>query len=215
MLLVESNKMLKRTHLADLNYSIVNIFPSPIHQIDVKGFDEIQNELIDYAYSKRKLDSEGVHFSNRQGWQSQGFNIENQDDVLHSFLTNCLVNFPPLKKSRSSNMVVDAWININEPDSYNVKHNHPCTDLAGVLWIKCPKDCGEIVFDNPTLFQSHNEIGSYNEDFKNEFNIHHHYYFPPSEGEMIIFPSHLNHSVNKNKSKEDRISVAFNIRLPD
>ena len=28
---------------------------------------------------------------------------------------------------------------------------------------------------------------------------------------MILFPSHLAHRVNENKSDEDRISIAFNI----
>ena len=43
----------------DLNYSIENIFPVPIHIFDVNGFDEIKNELIDYAYNLKEKD-EGV-----------------------------------------------------------------------------------------------------------------------------------------------------------
>ena len=31
------------------------------------------------------------------------------------------------------------------------------------------------------------------------------------EGKMIIFPSHLEHSVNENLSDQDRISVSFNL----
>ena len=33
------------------------------------------------------------------------------------------------------------------------------------------------------------------------------------EGGMILFPSHLAHRVNENKSDEDRISIAFNIKF--
>ena len=40
----------------DLNYSTVNIFPVPIHQFDVNGFSEIQNELIDYVHKMREKD---------------------------------------------------------------------------------------------------------------------------------------------------------------
>ena len=81
------------------------------------------------------------------------------------------------------------------------------------MWIKCPEDCGVIVFDPPTAFQSHNEIKSYTDDFKNENNIYHSYYFNPTEGRILIFPSHLDHQVKENKSNEDRISLSFNIRL--
>ena len=31
-------------------------------------------------------------------------------------------------------------VNINKQGSYNMKHNHPFVDLAGVLWIKVPKN---------------------------------------------------------------------------
>ena len=97
--------------------------------------------------------------------------------------------------------------------NYNIKHNHPGVDLAGALWIKCPEDCGVIVFDSPTGFQSHNEINSYNDNFKNQNNLFHSYQFNPTEGKILIYPGHLNHHVKENKSKEDRISVSFNIRL--
>ena len=39
------------------------------------------------------------------------------------------------------------------------------------------------------------------------------YHCYPTEGRMIVFPSHLSHHVQENKSNEDRISVSFNIRL--
>jgi len=34
----------------DLSYNSIPLFPTIIHQFDVNGFDEIQNQLIDYVY---------------------------------------------------------------------------------------------------------------------------------------------------------------------
>ena len=51
--------------------------------------------------------------------------------------------------------------------------------------------------------------------FKNSNNYFHTYYFLPTEGRMLLFPSHLQHEVFENKSNEDRISVSFNINLID
>ena len=195
----------------DLNYKTVNLFPSTVHVFNVNGFDEIQNQLIDYAYDLKNIDPEGVIISNQGGWQSHSFKVKNEDDVLQKFIINCLAGFPVIDKSVNINVV--AWVNINKPGSYNMKHNHPGVDLAGVLWIKCPKNCGEIVFDTPTAFQSHNEINSYTDDFKNQNNLFHCYNFIPTEGKILVFPSHLNHLVQENKSNEDRISVSFNIKL--
>ena len=195
----------------DLNYNSINLFPTIIHQFDVNGFDEIQNQLIDYAYDLKKKEPEGVLISNYGGWQSNCFYVENEDDMLHHFIINCLAGFPVIDES--FNIKIDAWININKPGDYNIKHNHPASDLAGVLWLKCPKDCGNIVFENPTSFQSYNENNSYIDDFKNQNNLYHSYYFNPTEGRILVFPAHLNHRVQENKSNEDRISVSFNIRL--
>ena len=195
----------------DLNYKTNLIFPIPIHQFDVNGFSEIQDELIDYAYDYKKKDPIGVSLSNRGGWQSEGFNIINEDDVLQLFLINCLSNFPPIKKSVELRGY--AWININKPGDYNIKHVHPTNNLSGVLWIKCLENSGDIVFDSPNNFESFLENKSYNDDFKKSNFIDDSYHCYPTEGRIIVFPSHLEHHVQENKSNEDRISVSFNIRL--
>ena len=197
----------------DLSYNSIPLFPTIIHQFDVNGFDEIQNQLFDYVYQFKDKNPEGVKFSNYGGWQSPHFDISNDDDLLHSFLINCLSNFPNIHKSINFN--IDSWININQPGDYNDKHDHPNCNLAGVFWIKCPKDCGNIVFTSPCSFVNHQEVISYEDRFKDQYNFFHSYYFTPTEGRMLVFPSHLLHKVDENKSTEDRISVSFNITLID
>ena len=39
--------------------------------------------------------------------------MNNEDDVLHHFIINCLAGFPVIDES--FNMKVDAWVNINKP----------------------------------------------------------------------------------------------------
>ena len=197
----------------DLNYKINLIFPVPVHQFDVNGFSEIQDELIDYAYDLKKREPEGVSISNYGGWQSPDFIVNNENDVLQSFLSKCLGKFPTIKESIK--LFVSAWININPPEAFNLKHNHPTSDLSGVLWIKAPQDCGNIHFDSPRSFAAHQEIDSYVEDFKKNNNYFHSFSFDPVAGRMLVFPSHLDHHVDYNQSQEDRISVSFNIRLEE
>ena len=195
----------------DLNYKTNLIFPIPIHQFDVNGFSEIKDELIDYAYDYKKKDPKGVSLSNRGGWQSEGFEIINEDDVLQLILINCRSNFPPIKESVELRGY--AWININKPGDYNIKHVHPTNNLSGVLWVKAPQNSGDIVFDSPNNFESFLENKSYNDDFKKSNFIDDSYHCYPTEGRIIVFPSHLEHHVQENKSNEDRISVSFNISL--
>ena len=194
----------------DLNYKVTNIFPVPIHQFDVNGFSEIQN-IYERLINPILKEDKGVEISNYGGWQSSSFRVENEDDLLHFFLINCLASFPPLKKT--VNMFVVGWININRPGDFNIKHSHPTSDLSGVLWIKTPNNCGNIQFHSPSSFETFLEIESYTDDFRNSNNYHHAYWLPAKEGRMLIFPSHLEHDVKENLSNEDRISVSFNIQL--
>ena len=195
----------------DLNYSVTNIFPIPIHQFDVNGFSEIQGDLIDYAYELKKKDPKGESFSNRGGWQSSPFDVDDGNDKLYDFLLNCINGFPYIKDTVK--FLIHAWVNINKSGDYNVKHVHPTNDLSGVLWIKAPKNSGEIIFESPHEFQAFQEIQSYSDEFKKSSNIYHTYYFTPTEGRMLVFPSHLMHEVDENLSTEDRISISFNIKL--
>ena len=194
-----------------VKYTLTNLFPSPVHIFETDEFDEFKNNLIDYAYKLKEKDPEGYTISNRNGWQSRGFDLSDMNDSLHGTILQGLSSFSAIKNT--TEMRASAWININSPGSYNVKHTHPNSHLSGVMWIKAPKDSGNIVFDNPLGHQTHTEINSYNQEFKDQFFVHHAYWLPPIEGRMIIFPSHLQHAVNENKSNEDRISVSFNITL--
>ena len=198
----------------DLSYNIGNIFPVPIHVFDIKDFKLYQKDLIDYAYtlkSKGVGDVDTPNKSNVGGWQSRTFHLNDGDDKLHSLLMDCITSLPSLKKDININ--VKAWVNINSPGSLNVQHSHPGCDLSGVLWVKCPDKSGNIFFHSPSCFETFQEIESYTEDFKNNNNYYHAYWFPPIEGRMLIFPSHLQHEVKKNLSNEDRISASFNIKL--
>ena len=197
----------------ELNHNIINLFPVSIHQFDVNKFDKVKGELINYAYDLQKQNSIGRRISNRGGWQSDSFEVTNKDDVLHSFLMKCFNKFPTIKESVS--IFADAWVNINKPGDYNIKHHHPTCDLSGVVWLKVPQNSGVITFENPVEFQTYNLIESYTEEYKQSNNLCHSWFFKPIEGRMLVFPSYLLHDVGQNKSTEDRISVSFNLQLTE
>ena len=57
------------------------------------------------------------------------------------------------------------------------------------------------------------EIDSYHPDFKNSTNCWQGYWMIPTEGTIIVFPSHLVHGVKPNKTRQDRISFSYNMLL--
>ena len=196
----------------DLNYKATNIFPVTLHRFDVTGFDKIKYDLIDYAYELKKLTSKSLQNSNRGGWHSKTFVVKKGTTLLNTFLIDALSGFfeyEIIDKSNIFNLV--AWVLINKPNSYNVSDDHPGVDLSGVLWVKTPKNSGNIVFESPYTWSGDSEINSYTEDFKKLNKQYQCHYFEPREGSLLIFPPYIKHSVSENKSNEDRISVPFNL----
>lgn len=195
-----------------IDYNVENIFPVPIHIIDIDNFSSLQKKLIYLAYKEEKRSqSQGRKASNIGGYQSFPFQLRERNDKLSQVLLDILSNLPCFKKSIQFES--SAWININKSGDSNQNHNHPATNLAGVLWIKIPENSGNIKFLSPYHFTAYGELLSYSEEFKKMTGCYYDYVFEPKEGSMIIFPAHLIHKVEENKSDEDRISVSFNIDL--
>ena len=196
----------------DLNYKVVNIFPSSIHSLGINNFDDYKDQLIQETYQERDEDPIGRKISNRGGWQSNQINIQEcKSKTLKKIIIDSLSGFTPISENVS--MVIEGWKNINAPGDFNVKHDHPRSNLSGVLWIKTAKNSGNLVFTSPQLFNKFQELYNYTDEFKYDTKSYMTYYFPPTEGRILLFPSSLEHEVEENKSDEDRISYSFNIKL--
>ena len=196
----------------DLNYKTVNLFPSSIHSLGINDFDDYKDQLVKEVYQERDENPIGRKISNYGGWQSNQININYcKSETLKEIIIRSLCHLEPIFKNVSMN--VQGWMNINGPGNFNVKHDHPRSNLSGVLWIKTPKNSGNLVFTSPQLFNKFQELCNYTDEFKYDTKSYMTYYFPPTEGRILLFPSSLEHEVEENKSNEDRISYSFNIKL--
>tara|TARA_Y100000114_G_scaffold65775_1_gene60294 strand:+ start:141 stop:752 length:612 start_codon:yes stop_codon:yes gene_type:complete len=200
------------TEFINIDYYVQNLFSVPIHYLSINDFDSKKQELIDYAYNLRDSDEQGRTASNRGGYQSLAFPVKG-GDILQDLLINVISNIPSFKNN--VDVVCDSWVNINPPHSFNVKHCHPNCDIAGVLWIKIPEKSGDIVFHSPYNYISYNEMICYTRGFQEKGKYFHDYKFPAREGNLLLFPAHIEHKVGENNSDEDRISVSFNLKLID
>ena len=79
----------------------------------------------------------------------------------------------------------DIWMNFTYEGDDNPLHNH-AGSLSGIIYIK-DEDC------QPTNFPKIN------------------YVHDPEEGEILLFPSHLMHSVDVKKTESERITASFNL----
>ena len=123
------------------------LFPTQIVSGEIPNFEKIQQPLIEWIYKYKKQNSKSCKLSNVGGWQSDSFFVDFNKNSLHDVLLSVITNIPNIKRGTKTSST--AWININPSGAFNSKHNHPNSDFSGVLWIKCPKDSGNIIFENP------------------------------------------------------------------
>ena len=197
----------------NMTVQLIPVFPSPILISEVENFKGTKKELVNWIKKYQKT-QDNFQVSGRNAWQSpRNFSI-----VENSFL-----KYRTLIEKKTADMmysftdneykIENMWINVNSPNGYNVSHTHPQSDLSAVLWINSPQRSGKLCFTSPNVFPQHKTIERCRENIKQSLNYHHDFWIEPDEGKIIIFPSNLIHFVDVNESKEDRISISFNINL--
>jgi uncharacterized protein (TIGR02466 family) len=183
------------------------LFPEFVYtnliDIDCK---KIQN----YSYELMEK-NKGVQKSNRGGWQSMDLFDEN---IFFTSIKKDLKYFKEALQIFDMNFYLDNfWFNINRKNNFNVIHEHLGHFISGVLYVKCPDNCGNIVFTDSSaqIRDSYMyNLGLIGKLPKNNVFLRQ-WQYTPKEGLLLMFPSWLEHYVEPNESDEDRISIAFNI----
>jgi len=102
-----------------------------------------------------------------------------------------------------------SWVNYHRRGDSAANHSHVNSMFSGCLYVKIPPDSGEFRFNVPSMTPTYitqtinpdlSESNIYN---MREVNIQ------PEEGMVILFPSHLPHSVSQCET-DGRYSIAFN-----
>lgn len=192
----------------------LNLFPSLFYMLEGDNFDQIQKDLVKWVYDY-KSQNESVSKSNRGGWQSDAYFIQKNKSFapFFKYVEALLDNYGKIYPMGTRFNLKNAWINVNPPGTYNISHTHPQSTISGVWWIKCPKDSGNIVFESPVSHTQQDIMEKINPHIAEKNNYFPTYYFEPVEGMVLLFPSDIRHGVEENQSKEDRISIAFNLEF--
>jgi uncharacterized protein (TIGR02466 family) len=106
-------------------------------------------------------------------------------------------------------LITQSWLNVNPYLTSHSVHFHKNSVLSGVLYLNTGENCGDIRFHKEEiLIEPEIEF-----DSENEFSWSYRY-FTPVNNQLLIFPSHLKHSVSQNLNKNvKRVSLSFNTTL--
>ena len=189
------------------------LFPTPVWTLQLENYKSVNEAMFDYIKSKQKKDATGISKSNVKGWHSNDFNLNDKEP--QNFIAFILPSIEQImtdmnwEKDKQTAKINNMWAIINTGGSANLRHQHGNSTISGAYYVRAPIDSGDIVFydPRPAPVYSHPNIVKPNLLNAQVNGI------SPKEGALVLFPSYLDHSVNENKSNEERIVISFNIRI--
>ena len=156
------------------------------------------NDIIDQV----DQNEENLTFSHKINgrWENQYLSIDHVPQLKKIFHFACkvgkkIIGKPLVVPYKEMGLPMDEfWFNIARPGESTGWHDHKDRSvLSGVYYLKVPDNAGDILFRKR------------DKDKIVEWNIR------SETGKLILFHSNIEHSVTKNKSNHDRISIAFNL----
>ncbi len=189
------------------------LFPTPVWTIQLDSHKNINEKMYEFIKSNQKKDNIGISKSNVKGWHSKDFDLN--EEIPQSFISFILPAIEQVMvdmnwdKQKQIAKINNMWAIINTGGSANLRHQHGNSTISGAYYVRAPRDSGDIIFYDPRPAPVYSHPNVVNPNILNaQVNG-----ITPKEGALVLFPSYLDHSVNENQSKEERIVISFNIRI--
>lgn len=194
------------------SYEVLELFPTPLFVVKIPPYF---SNIVPWLHSQEML-SEEVDEAN-YGQRSKDSYILHKPEVreLSNFILEQVKKFGDevLLYDYESYKFSQSWVSVKYPGQHHTMHTHPNSLISGVFYygtstestpaIKFHKLFGGT---NVSYIRPKTKSDKRSSKFAHEtFSIN----FEP--GLMILFPSHLTHSVPVNKTDNVRCSLAFNV----
>lgn len=100
--------------------------------------------------------------------------------------------------------ITQSWINYTQGGQSHHRHMHTNSLVSGVFYVSAVKEVDRLFFyreATPQINVWNKEVNWYNADS---------WFFSVGTGDLILFPSNVQHGVEETTGKHTRISLAFN-----
>jgi hypothetical protein len=203
------------------------IFSEYVFKIKPTELEEFRQPLIDGILRLEETTSTQVH-TNVGGWQSNYFQYMDPPpiDIIPSALNGINKYIIELKnryqmlfphdyehhKNKTPQKPMEYWLSVNRRgDSVNY-HDHLTYSFAAVWYLTMPKNASPITFhrENNKVNEWLHPITIGRQNMTpNQYN-HSSFTVLPEEGELLIFPAWLKHSVPPSHTDEPRVNIGMN-----
>lgn len=179
-------------------YQTISLFPTPVYVTSIGNLSSEELNKID-SFEFRETSIADLVSSNTKIIDELPQLKSKIEFHLKSYIDNILCPATDI-----SLRFTQSWINKIGNVKQHLIHTHPNSIISGVYYI-FPETPSSIIFyksSKTDLIEL--DLFSNNEFNSKEFKVN------VTSGMLIMFPSHLAHSVEINQSETPRISLAFN-----
>ena len=202
--------------MENVKKSLLTIFPTVISNNFLEGMDEGNQQICRYIFELENKKKNSVTRSHIGGFHSSGNILFQNIPALISLRKKVFEKLAAIdahfynKKYSYARTTIESWANVNRFGAYNSIHSHPNSRWSGVYYVTSNPEAslehplsGRFEFIDPRPAQSVAYFGENAVDKK--------YLINPVAGQLLIFPSWLQHQVHPNFDNQPRISIAFNV----
>jgi uncharacterized protein (TIGR02466 family) len=183
--------------------NVHNLFPLPVGFFRL-GRDLTKTEL-EFILGQDKHANQGNTTSNNRTILKNKELTDIRDFIEDAILEYFKTVHDP--KSDVALYVTQSWANYTDPGQYHHKHAHPNSFISGVFYPQADRSVDKIYF-----YKSGYERIKVQPATWNHWNSES-WWFEVGAGDLILFPSHLEHMVETKVGNETRVSIAFNTFL--
>ncbi len=192
---------------------VSKVFPAAVVIHDWADLHDLNTGLL-VAIQERRASNPGISTTNLGGWHSKK-DLHEWNSPAVRRLVSMIEALVRLHAGHTfagldEGWTIDAWANVNETGDANALHNHLRNGnlLSGVYYVSEGRQAGKMD-ESPGRLRI----------------LDPHAFFPtgtapslpgfvvdPKPGRMLLFPSGLPHLVGPHDGREQRVSIAFNVR---
>jgi uncharacterized protein (TIGR02466 family) len=198
---------------------ITPLFPTWMYICD-SGPIQLNGKLEELAHTLMKDERNAVQRTNVGGWHYAFDLFERPEPVVATF-RDCmqqhvqafLKTLHPGAQPTNDSFRLRGWLNVNRAGDKNNLHCHPGCFLSATYYVNVPPDMkgGQLVFRDPrgpavAMYETPRISLPWVGSGMGE-------YYSPKTGQLIMFPSWLEHRVEPFEGPGERISIAFNASI--
>lgn len=183
-------------------FEVIPAFSSPIFNSHINFIgDEELKYIQNLKFNRTALKNGWITRQNNLLYDEELIELKKKIEERFNFFKSEIL------KIKEEFYICDSWAIKHKKNDFSQIHNHSNSIFSGILYLDVDESSGKIIFEDTqheTFNLSYSQWNIYNSKS---------WEFLPKRGQILIFPSKVNHLVMKSESRIERLALAFNFFL--